>query len=106
MDQEFISQTALDQMVSNDQAQMLKAAIPYLPPRGQQVISIYTKVQELSNALALFSPAGQTEQMQAASLPVTDPWRCCRISVNSAMGAAVKSWTEWSICLQWPKCSE
>lgn len=73
MDQEFISQTALDQMVSNDQAQMLKAAIPYLPARGQQVLSIYTKVQELSNALALFSPAGQSEQMQAASLPVTDP---------------------------------
>lgn len=73
MEQDFISQTALDQMVSNDQAQMLKAAVPYLPPRGQQIISVYTKIQELSNALTLFSPSRQNEQMQAAALPCATP---------------------------------
>ena len=67
MDQEYISQTALDQMVSSDQQQMLKAAIPYLPPATRQFVSIYTKVQELSNTLALFSSTRQDMEMCAAS---------------------------------------
>lgn len=32
MDQEYIAQTALDQMVGTDQGQLLKALIPYFPP--------------------------------------------------------------------------
>ena len=38
MDQELISQTALDQMVSSDQTQLIKAAVPYLPPSARQII--------------------------------------------------------------------
>ena len=34
MDQEYIAQTALDQMVGTDQGQLLKALIPYFPPRA------------------------------------------------------------------------
>lgn len=71
MDQESVSQTALDQMVSNDQAQLLKAAVPYLPPKGQQIISLYTKIKELNNTMALFSP--QRTSMQICSSPVSDP---------------------------------
>lgn len=41
MDQELISQTALDQMVSSDQTQLIKAAVPYLPPSARQIISLY-----------------------------------------------------------------
>lgn len=63
MEQDFISQTTLDQMVSNDSQQMLKAAIPYLPPSGRQIFSIYTKLMELSNTLSLFSPARQDVQI-------------------------------------------
>ncbi len=37
MESEFIAQTALDQMVGTDQGQLLKALIPYLPPREQQL---------------------------------------------------------------------
>ena len=38
MNEEQISQTLLDQMVSSDRGQMIKAAIPYLPPKGQQIM--------------------------------------------------------------------
>ena len=41
MNEEQISQTLLDQMVSSDREQMIKAAIPYLPPKGQQFFSVY-----------------------------------------------------------------
>ncbi len=71
MDQETISQTALDQMVSSDQGQLLKAAVPYLSPRGQQMISIYSKLQELFNTIVLFSPDRQGMQpCSAASDPL------------------------------------
>ncbi|HJB17153.1 MAG TPA: hypothetical protein IAA05_14145 [Candidatus Blautia excrementipullorum] len=71
MDQDFLSQTALDQMVTSDQTQMLKAAIPYLPPSGQQILSVYAKIQELANTLSLFSPVRQ--EMQVCAAETTDP---------------------------------
>ncbi len=71
MDQETISQTALDQMVSSDQGQLLKAAVPYLSPRGQQMISIYSKLQELFNTIVLFSPDRQG--IQSCSAAASDP---------------------------------
>lgn len=67
MDQENISQTALDQMVSSDQGQLLKAAVPYLPPQGQQMLSVYSKLQELFNTIRLFSPDRQGMQSCAAA---------------------------------------
>lgn len=71
MDQENISQTALDQMVSSDQGQLLKAAVPYLPPQGQQMLSIYSKLQELFNTIRLFSPDRQG--MQSCAAAASDP---------------------------------
>ena len=49
MNEEQISQTLLDQMVSSDRGQMIKAAIPYLPPKGQQIFSVYEKAVEFIN---------------------------------------------------------
>ena len=49
MEQNFISQTPLDRMVSSDCGQMLKAAIPYLPASGRQILSVYEKAMELKN---------------------------------------------------------
>ena len=43
MESEFIAQTALDQMVGTDQGQLLKALIPYLPPRCSRPITNNTK---------------------------------------------------------------
>lgn len=71
MDQENISQTALDQMVSSDQGQLLKAAVPYLPPQGQQMLSVYSKLQELFNTIRLFSPDRQ--RMQSCAAAASDP---------------------------------
>lgn len=71
--QDYISQTTLDQMVSTDRGQMLKAAIPYLPPSGRQAVSLFTKMQELVNTAALFSSQNQDMEMCAASVPNTDP---------------------------------
>lgn len=71
MDQDSISQTALDQMVSNDRGQLLKAAVPYLSPQGQRMISIFSKLQELRNTIALFSPDRQG--MRTCAVSVSDP---------------------------------
>lgn len=67
MEQEFMSQTALDQMVGSDSGQMMKAVIPYLPPRGQQLLSVYAKTRELMNTLELFSPDNTDMQICAAT---------------------------------------
>lgn len=69
MEQESISQTALDQMVTDDRTQMLKAAVPYLPPAGRQILSVYAKMQELSNTISIFRHA---ENMQVCTAENTD----------------------------------
>lgn len=66
MNPNAISQTPLDQLVSTEQSQMLKAAIPYLSPTAQRFLAFYTKFQELSNTIAAFSPQRQNLQMCAA----------------------------------------
>lgn len=71
MEEEFIAQTRLDQLVSDDQSQMLKAFIPYLSPRNQQILSVFAKARELSNTLSLFQ--GRSPEMQACSSPAVSP---------------------------------
>lgn len=74
MDQEYAAQTPLDEMVSSETSQMLKASLPYLPPKAQQFLSIYLKTKELQNTAAMFSSRNmKQQQIQAAELPVTDP---------------------------------
>ncbi len=69
MDQEYIAQTALDQMVGTDQGQLLKALIPYFPPRQQQFLSVFAKARELSNTVALFSKAVRSHADTGCSSP-------------------------------------
>ena len=71
MEEEMISQTRFDQLVSDDQSQMLKAFIPYLSPKSQQLLSVFTKVRELSNTLALFQ--GRQPEMQICTSPAVSP---------------------------------
>lgn len=73
MDQDFTAFTALDQMVGNDRTQFLKAAIPYLPPQGQQIVSVYAKATELMNTISAFSRRNGAEGLQAASAPGAQP---------------------------------
>lgn len=62
MKEENDRMTPLDQMVNDEQLKMLKASVPYLPPRGQQILSVYTKFREFQNTLSLM---GQPQEMQA-----------------------------------------
>lgn len=71
MEEEMISQTRFDQLVSDDQSQMLKAFIPYLSPKSQRLLSVFTKVRELSNTLALFQ--GRQPEMQICTSPAVSP---------------------------------
>ena len=73
MEQNFLSQTALDQITGSDTTQLLKAAVPYLPPKAQQFFSVYAKARELSNTINTFSGQKQDSQLHAASLNMTDP---------------------------------
>ena len=65
--------TYLDQMVESEQGQLFKASLPYLPYPIQQTVSIYTKINELLNTIALFSSGNNQQQMKAASVSHTDP---------------------------------
>ena len=67
MEQDYIAKTALDEMVESDRDQMLKAMVPYLPPSGQQFLSMYTKTQELMNTMSL-SETGKN--LRICRLPV------------------------------------
>lgn len=73
MSQDYISQTPLDQMVSTDRDQLLKAAIPYLPPKGRQILSIYEKSMELLHTVSVFGSPGRSAELSAMSLPSRDP---------------------------------
>lgn len=73
MEQDYIAKTALDEMVESDRDQMLKAMVPYLPPSGQQFLSMYTKTQELMNTMTLFRNRKKSADLQAASLSGIDP---------------------------------
>lgn len=86
MEEEMISQTRFDQLVSDDQSQMLKAFIPYLPPRSQQVLSVFTKARELSNTMLCFR--ADRQRCRSAPLLLLLLRIFWMISVNSAMAEA------------------
>ena len=46
--------TEFDGMIQNEHHQLLKAALPYMQPAGQRLISLLVKLQELRNTLLLF----------------------------------------------------
>ena len=73
MNDDHIAQTLLDQMVSSDRGQLIKAAIPYLPPKGQQSFSVYEKAAELLNTVSIFGRSGSESSLSAMSIPAQDP---------------------------------
>ena len=73
MNDDHIAQTLLDQMVSSDRGQLIKAAIPYLPPKGQQIFSVYEKVAELLNTVSIFGRSDSESSLSAMSIPAQDP---------------------------------
>ena len=73
MEQETIAQTMLDQLVTDENSQMLKALIPYLSFSGQRILAAYAKTQELCNTLQLFSRP--QNDMQICSSRKIQLWR-------------------------------
>lgn len=56
--------TPLDAMVSQDSLQVLKAAIPYMSGKSQQLFSVYAKMMELTNTISFFrSPQPELAMM-------------------------------------------
>lgn len=47
--------TDFDYLVADPHLQMIKAAIPYMQPPQQRIISMYVKIQELNHTRSLFS---------------------------------------------------
>ena len=62
--------TPLDQMLSSEFLQILKAAVPYAPSSMQKTLSVWVKLQELRNALTLFP---RTSGLQAMSVDTPAP---------------------------------
>ncbi len=46
--------TELDYMIADPQIQMMKAAVPYMPPAQQRFLSVLIRVQELNRTMSLF----------------------------------------------------
>lgn len=46
--------TVIDQVANQNHLQLIKAAIPYLPPRNQKTISLLIKLMELQNVANFF----------------------------------------------------
>lgn len=70
MEQETIAQTMLDQLVTDENSQMLKALIPYLSFSGQRILAAYAKTQELCNTLQLFS---RPQNVCRSAVPGNEP---------------------------------
>ena len=63
--------TPLDCIVSDDQMQMLKTILPYLPPAQAKLLAILTKWQELTRVLEMYPD--QTDTLQAMSMSFKPP---------------------------------
>lgn len=47
--------TAIDQVANRNHLQLIKAAIPYLPPENQPMISVCVKMLEVQNVAAFYN---------------------------------------------------
>lgn len=56
--------TDFDYLLADPKLQMMKAALPYLAPTQQRIISLFIKFQELNRARTLF----QGQELSAMSL--------------------------------------
>jgi len=65
--------TILDQMISQDNIQIMKAALPYLPSSGQRSLSIFAKMMELQNTISLFSNPQSDMSICAVEDEASDP---------------------------------
>lgn len=62
-----LQMTSFDSMVQSRQMQMLKAAIPYINPSQQKMMSVYIKYLELQRTMDIFDNPETSVQMCAVS---------------------------------------
>lgn len=70
---QFSPVTPLDAMISQDSLQLLKAAAPYMPGRAGKLLSVYAKMMELSNTIALFEHPQPELSMMSSHTRSTQP---------------------------------
>ena len=97
-DQEEFPMTPLDQMLSSESLQIIKAAVPYAPPPMQKLLSVYAKVQELKTALTLF-PAGESLQAMSAETARVSPAEMLSDISRFAVGSVRESMENLSSAL-------
>lgn len=61
--------TPLDQMISDDRLQLLKAAIPYAPAAMRNTLSVYAKFRELQSVMALAQQPPAVQMMSSGPGP-------------------------------------
>ena len=69
--QDTFPMTPLDQMVSSESLQILKAAVPYAPPSARKLLSVFAKFQEFKTALSLFPDSGSLSAMSVETPEVS-----------------------------------
>lgn len=67
------SQSLLDEMVNEDSVRILKAAIPYLPSKGQSFACVFAKFLELQNTFKLLHSPENAMQICANSQEKAEP---------------------------------
>lgn len=72
-EEESVKMTPLDRIVSQDQLQLLKAAIPYTSPNLQSMLSIFAKTMELKETIRRFSGIQEVSMMSCADMTHTTP---------------------------------
>lgn len=60
-------QTAVDRIADGGNLQMMKAAIPYLPPAIQKGMSLYAKLLELQNLMTYYNQPVRACSAETAS---------------------------------------
>ena len=55
--EELYQATEFDQQTTSHRLQIIKAALPYMSVRQQKMLSVYVKIQELTNTFHLFDDA-------------------------------------------------
>ena len=65
--------TPLDQMVSDDSLQAMKAVIPYTSSKEQQLLSVLIKFMELKRTFQMFQQPGNDMKMASAEPAALSP---------------------------------
>lgn len=72
-EEQYSPVTPLDAAISQDSLQILKAAVPYMPGQARRLLSIYAKIMELSNTVALFNHPQPELSMMSSTVRSTQP---------------------------------